>query len=116
MLAVLLVTVLLDQITANKEESKKENTPSFCSTFLATFRHLKDVRQCLLIPLTMYSGFEQGFLAGDYTKVGMQVKLLLLYPSFSLLSQLTVIQYIKHMLIRGWISAVKPAVLFLFNF
>ncbi|XP_015277658.1 PREDICTED: protein unc-93 homolog A [Gekko japonicus] len=66
-LAVLLVAVFLDQITANKEENK-EKTPSFCSTFLATFWHLKDVRQCLLIPLTMYSGFEQGFLAGDYTK------------------------------------------------
>ncbi|XP_053141288.1 protein unc-93 homolog A isoform X1 [Hemicordylus capensis] len=67
-LAVLLVTVLLDQIRANQEESKEEKPPSFCSTFLATFRQLKDKRQCLLIPLTMYSGFEQGFLAGDYTK------------------------------------------------
>nr|XP_056709062.1 protein unc-93 homolog A-like [Euleptes europaea] len=68
-LAVLLIIVFLDQITATKEESKEGKTPpSFCSTFLATFRHLKDVRQCLLIPLTMYSGFEQGFLAGDYTK------------------------------------------------
>ncbi|XP_048343369.1 protein unc-93 homolog A isoform X2 [Sphaerodactylus townsendi] len=67
-LAVSLVAVFLDQISANKEEGKKEKIPSFRSTFLATFRHLKDVRQCLLIPLTMYSGFEQGFLAGDYTK------------------------------------------------
>ncbi|XP_054856752.1 protein unc-93 homolog A [Eublepharis macularius] len=67
-LAVLLVTIFLDQITANKDESKEEKTPSFCSTFLATLQHLKDGRQCLLIPLTMYSGFEQGFLAGDYTK------------------------------------------------
>ncbi|XP_077203679.1 protein unc-93 homolog A [Paroedura picta] len=67
-LSVFLVIVFLDQISANEEENKKEENPSFCSTFLATLRHLKDVRQCLLIPLTMYSGFEQGFLAGDYTK------------------------------------------------
>uniref|UniRef100_A0A8D0G4F8 Protein unc-93 homolog A n=1 Tax=Sphenodon punctatus TaxID=8508 RepID=A0A8D0G4F8_SPHPU len=67
-LAVLLIAVFLDQIKASQPESNKEKTPSFLSTFLATLRHLKDKRQCLLIPLTMYSGFEQGFLAGDYTK------------------------------------------------
>ncbi|XP_066467470.1 protein unc-93 homolog A [Tiliqua scincoides] len=67
-LAVLLVVFLLDKIETNQEEGKEEKKHSFWFTFLATFRHLKDKRQCLLIPLTMYSGFEQGFLAGDYTK------------------------------------------------
>ncbi|XP_072499984.1 protein unc-93 homolog A-like [Notamacropus eugenii] len=68
-LAVLLAAVFLEQIPndqlENEEEKKKE---SLGSKFLATFQHLKDKRQCLLIPLTMYSGFEQGFLSGDYTK------------------------------------------------
>ncbi|NWY38919.1 UN93A protein, partial [Sylvia atricapilla] len=70
-LAVLLVIIFLDQIKSDQAETEKEKleAPSFWSTFLATFRHLKDKRQCLLIPLTMYSGFEQGFLSGDYTKV-----------------------------------------------
>lgn len=70
-LAVLLVIIFLDQIKSDQAETEKERleAPSFWSTFLATFRHLKDKRQCLLIPLTMYSGFEQGFLSGDYTKV-----------------------------------------------
>ncbi|RMC12683.1 hypothetical protein DUI87_10207 [Hirundo rustica rustica] len=70
-LAVLLVVIFLDQIKSDQAETEKEKleAPSFWSTFLATFRHLKDKRQCLLIPLTMYSGFEQGFLSGDYTKV-----------------------------------------------
>ncbi|NXF70500.1 UN93A protein, partial [Ciccaba nigrolineata] len=70
-LAVLLIVVFLDQITSDQAETEKEalETPSFWSTFLATLQHLKDKRQCLLIPLTMYSGFEQGFLSGDYTKV-----------------------------------------------
>ncbi|POI33377.1 hypothetical protein CIB84_002871 [Bambusicola thoracicus] len=69
-LAVLLIIIFLDQIKSDQAETEKEiqKTPSFWSTFLATFQHLKDKRQCLLIPLTMYSGFEQGFLAGDYTK------------------------------------------------
>ncbi|XP_039563477.1 protein unc-93 homolog A isoform X2 [Passer montanus] len=66
-LAVLLVIIFLDQIKSNQAETEKEK-PSFWSTFLATFRHLKDKRQCLLIPLTMYSGFEQAFLTGDYSK------------------------------------------------
>ncbi|XP_026701439.1 protein unc-93 homolog A isoform X2 [Athene cunicularia] len=69
-LAVLLIIVFLDQITSDQAETEKEapEAPSFWSTFLATLQHLKDKRQCLLIPLTMYSGFEQGFLSGDYTK------------------------------------------------
>uniref|UniRef100_A0A6J0UZX9 Protein unc-93 homolog A n=1 Tax=Pogona vitticeps TaxID=103695 RepID=A0A6J0UZX9_9SAUR len=67
-LAVVLVSVFLDRISSDQAESEEKKMPSFWSTFLATFRHLKDKRQCLLIPLTMYSGFEQGFLAGDYTK------------------------------------------------
>ncbi|RLV98568.1 hypothetical protein DV515_00010716, partial [Chloebia gouldiae] len=69
-LAVLLVIIFLDQIKSDQTETEKEKlmSSSFWSTFLATFRHLKDKRQCLLIPLTMYSGFEQAFLAGDYSK------------------------------------------------
>uniref|UniRef100_A0A8B9GJW1 Protein unc-93 homolog A n=1 Tax=Amazona collaria TaxID=241587 RepID=A0A8B9GJW1_9PSIT len=69
-LAVLLIVAFLDQIKSNQAETEKEilETPSFWSTFLATFQHLKDKRQCLLIPLTIYSGLEQGFLSGDYTK------------------------------------------------
>ncbi|NXH42050.1 UN93A protein, partial [Dicaeum eximium] len=69
-IAVLLVIIFLDQIKSDQAETEKEKleAPSFCSSFLATFCHLKDKRQCLLIPLTMYSGFEQAFLAGDYSK------------------------------------------------
>ncbi|XP_074044138.1 protein unc-93 homolog A-like [Macrotis lagotis] len=68
-LAVLLVAVFLEQIPNEQLENAEEREKSsIWSNFLATFRHLKDKRQCLLIPLTMYSGFEQGFLSGDYTK------------------------------------------------
>lgn len=78
-LAVLLVTVFLDQISTNQAESEEKTVSSFGSTFLETFQHLKDKRQCLLIPLTMYSGLEQGFLAGDYNKVGYKIQGYLIY-------------------------------------
>ncbi|XP_060548310.1 protein unc-93 homolog A isoform X2 [Pantherophis guttatus] len=67
-LAVLLVIIFLDQISTNQAESEEKPVSSFRSTFLETFQRLKDKRQCLLIPLTMYSGLEQGFLASDYNK------------------------------------------------
>ncbi|KAJ1155110.1 hypothetical protein NDU88_007845 [Pleurodeles waltl] len=67
-LAVLLVALFLDQINLKEEHEKEEKEVTICMSFMATFRQLKDKRQCLLIPLTMFSGFQQGFLASDYTK------------------------------------------------
>ena len=34
---------------------------------VATFKHMKKPYQLLVIPLTLWSGVEQGFLASDYT-------------------------------------------------
>ncbi|NXG28083.1 UN93A protein, partial [Dromaius novaehollandiae] len=83
-LAVLLIVIFLDQNKSDQAETEREitKTPSFWSTFLATFQQLKDKRQCLLIPLTMYSGFEQGFLAGDYTKTYVTCALGIHYVGF----------------------------------
>ncbi|XP_053565141.1 protein unc-93 homolog A-like [Bombina bombina] len=67
-LAVLLIIVLLDQIEIKDEEQKEEDKRSIYNSFLDTLRQLKDKRQCLLIPLTMFSGFQQGFLSSDYTR------------------------------------------------
>ncbi|KAM4042770.1 LOW QUALITY PROTEIN: protein unc-93 homolog A-like [Anomaloglossus baeobatrachus] len=63
-LAVLLVIIFLDQIQGDREE-KGINCGS---TLLLALKHLRDKRQCLLIPLTMFSGLEQGFIASDFTK------------------------------------------------
>ncbi|XP_075453042.1 protein unc-93 homolog A-like isoform X2 [Ascaphus truei] len=63
-LAVILIAAFLDQI----ERSEGETKASAWKSLLATFRQLGDKRQCLLIPLTMFSGFQQGFLSSDYTK------------------------------------------------
>uniref|UniRef100_A0A8C5PRS6 Protein unc-93 homolog A n=1 Tax=Leptobrachium leishanense TaxID=445787 RepID=A0A8C5PRS6_9ANUR len=68
-LAIILIAVFLDNLDIKKEQEKGDiREEPLWKKIMATVRHLKDKRQCLLIPLTMYSGFEQGFLAGDYTK------------------------------------------------
>lgn len=66
--AVLVVVMLLDPITLEREEGKQRQF-SF-KLVLETLRHLaRSHYQKLLIILTMYSGIEQAFVAGDYTKV-----------------------------------------------
>ncbi|XP_039980611.1 protein unc-93 homolog A [Xiphias gladius] len=67
-LAMLVVAAFLDNIDREQTSQFRGNREPFCHTFLATFRLLKDWRLLTLIPLTMYSGFEQSFLAGEYTK------------------------------------------------
>ncbi|XP_016353291.1 protein unc-93 homolog A-like [Sinocyclocheilus anshuiensis] len=69
-LAIIFVAVFLDNIDRDlaKEFRKTKGNQSFCNTFLATFKLLRNPKLLLLIPLTMYSGFEQSFLSGEYTK------------------------------------------------
>lgn len=69
-LAIIFVAVFLDNIDQDlaREFRKNKGNQSFCTTILATFKLLRDPRMLLLIPLTIYSGFEQSFLAGEYTK------------------------------------------------
>lgn len=68
-LAVLLVALLLDPLGEARPQGDGE-PPSVRSTLLSTFRLLRDRRLRLLVLLPVYSGFEQAFLAGDYTRVG----------------------------------------------
>ncbi|CAL1586600.1 unnamed protein product [Knipowitschia caucasica] len=67
-LAMLIISVFLDNIDQQQTSEFRGQREPFCHTFLATFRLLKDWRLLTLIPLTMYSGFEQSFLSGEYTK------------------------------------------------
>ncbi|KAK0143084.1 Protein unc-93 A [Merluccius polli] len=67
-LAMIIVAVFLDNIDQEQTSKFRGKREPFCQTFLATFRLLKDRRLFILIPLTMYSGFEQSFLSGEYTK------------------------------------------------
>lgn len=68
-LAMIIVAVFLDNIDQEQTSQFRGNREPFLQTFLSTFRLLKDWRLVTLIPLTMYSGFEQSFLSGEYTKV-----------------------------------------------
>ncbi|XP_072299595.1 protein unc-93 homolog A [Eucyclogobius newberryi] len=67
-LAMLIIAVFLDNIDQKEASEFRGKREPFCHTFLATFRLLRDWRLLTLIPLTMYSGFEQSFLSGEYTK------------------------------------------------
>ncbi|KAM6185266.1 protein unc-93 homolog A [Rhynchocyon petersi] len=67
-LAVLLVAVFLEPIQDPQQSHKEEKKSSSWANLLATFKLLRDKRLCLLVLLPVYSGMEQGFLAGDYTK------------------------------------------------
>lgn len=63
-LSSVLIAIFLSPL--NRESEEKDEKIS--RLLLATFRHLKDYRQLLLIPLTLYSGIEQTFFLGEYTK------------------------------------------------
>ncbi|XP_067098275.1 protein unc-93 homolog A-like [Osmerus mordax] len=67
-LAMIIVAVFLDNIDSEQTREFRGNREPLCSTFLATFLLLKDWRVVTLIPLTIYSGLEQSFLSGEYTK------------------------------------------------
>jgi hypothetical protein len=55
----------------------KEKRPSSMSAGLelsaATFRHMKKPYQLLIIPLTIWSGLEQGFFGSDFYAVRVNV-------------------------------------------
>ncbi|XP_040285337.1 protein unc-93 homolog A-like [Bufo bufo] len=67
-IAVLLIVIFLDHIDLSEETKEQTDEPTIWNSLLGTLQQLKDIRQWLLIPLTMFSGFQQGFLSSDYTK------------------------------------------------
>lgn len=69
-LAVLLLAVFLEPIEDAGQSRGGEKPPPAWSTLLSTFRLFRDKRLCLLSLLPLYSGLQQGFLSGEYTRVG----------------------------------------------
>eukprot|EP00105_Crassostrea_gigas_P005147 XP_011418630.1 PREDICTED: protein unc-93 homolog A-like [Crassostrea gigas] len=66
--AVIIIVVLLDKIKLDKDNHDQYGKFSF-DTLIATFSHWwRSPYQKLLMVLTFYSGVEQGFVGGDYTK------------------------------------------------
>lgn len=70
--AALLVAVLFDQLDSDAEmlkDGNREKPRIEFNLFKSTLKHLKSPHQVALIPLTIYSGLEQAFVAADFTKV-----------------------------------------------
>ncbi|XP_008311599.1 protein unc-93 homolog A [Cynoglossus semilaevis] len=84
-LATIIIAAFLDNIDREQASQFRENREPFCQTFLATFALLRDWRMLTLIPLTMYSGFEQSFLSGEYTKNFVTCALGIHYVGFAMM-------------------------------
>lgn len=70
LLGAAIVAIFVEPLT-NFGEAGRQGSGTGKSGFelaIATFRHLKNPYQLLIIPLTMWSGFEQAFLSADFTK------------------------------------------------
>jgi len=67
--AALVLAVFLDPLTRFGEEDRKKGKQQLTGMQLlvATFRHMKNKKQLLIIPLTIWSGIEQGFFGADFT-------------------------------------------------
>lgn len=69
-LSSVLISILVDNLNRYGEQERGNNQgeKSPVQLLLATFFHLKNPYQLLIIPLTLWSGFEQGFITADFTK------------------------------------------------
>ena len=68
--ATLSLFFFLDRIQQN--ENKKHTT--LITNITSTCSLLKDPRMCLLIPISIFYGLQQGFVFGDFTKVSQSFK------------------------------------------
>ncbi|XP_072122066.1 protein unc-93 homolog A isoform X2 [Mobula birostris] len=82
---VIFVAIFLDQLDKQDVDEFKKQKIDVCTHLVATLTHLKDKRQILLIVMTMYSGLEQGFLAGDYTKAYITCALGIQYVGYCMI-------------------------------
>lgn len=58
-----------------KDDVSGVDSKSDLQLFIATFNHMRHPYQLLIIPLTIWSGVEQGFFQSDYTAVSTQTLL-----------------------------------------
>lgn len=68
-LATLLMTLFVDPLSRYGESHRQgsHSGKTGVKLLLATFQHMKNPYQILIIPLTLWSGFEQAFLAAEFT-------------------------------------------------
>ena len=71
--AALILAIFLDPLTKFGEQDRdtgKEKLSGF-KLLLATFHHMMKKKQLLIIPITFWSGIEQGFFGADFTAVSV---------------------------------------------
>ena len=70
MIAFLIVAAFLDKLVLEKEGKEEKKQGLSFHLLLESLKHIWRSRyQKLLVPLTIYSGIEQAFIAGDFTRV-----------------------------------------------
>ena len=74
LVAFLIIAVFLDKLVLDKDDKEKKNKGLSFHLLLESLKHIWRSRyQKLLVPLTIYSGIEQAFIAGDFTRVSLIV-------------------------------------------
>lgn len=69
-MAIVITALFVDQLPDDKATmGKRPTTKEVGDNFLATIKHMRHTSQLLLIPITMFSGFEQSFYGAEFTKV-----------------------------------------------
>ncbi|XP_059470338.1 UNC93-like protein [Neocloeon triangulifer] len=68
LIAAAIIAAFVDPLTRFGERTGSGTGISGFRLLLATGKHLKDKRQLLLIPLTVFSGLEQGYIGADFTQ------------------------------------------------
>ena len=77
---VLIILILLRQLPT--ESNRKDGARFNPRSLMATFIQMKDLRQLLLIPMSVYCGMQMGFFNSDYSQV-RDFYLLILFLCFS---------------------------------
>jgi len=67
-LAVLMVAVFVDPLDKELIAENQERQTEPLQLLISTVKHLRHKSQLLLIPITMYSGFEQSFYSAEFSK------------------------------------------------
>ena len=68
---VILVCVFVDNLPKYLQDDKKKARKEAARSLINTALHLKNKYQLILVPITIYSGLEQGFYGAEWTRVSL---------------------------------------------
>lgn len=69
LMGMVIVVALVDQVHVGKRSADPEFSLTSFELFASTLKMLRDSKCCLLVPLVVFMGLEQGFMFSDFTKV-----------------------------------------------